>query len=134
MTMPARLGLLALALVLGLAAGRPMTEAEAKKALLGLDMRGHLTEPKTPFRECIAPNGKTTYWYRGEIDEGKMTVGPDGAVCFSYVSSGFTDQACFRAFQEGRNIRFQEIGGETVWVATDLRRVKACPGKDVPVS
>jgi hypothetical protein len=116
-----------------LAAAPALTAAEAKKQFFGFDMRGTLIGAEEPFRECIDKNGRTKFWFNGELDEGRMTVRPDGALCFSYQGRNFQDPACFAAYREGQNFRFVSDGGGTIWVTKSARKVASCQA-DVPVS
>jgi hypothetical protein len=116
-----------------LAAAAALTAAEAKKQFFGFDMRGKLTETDEPFRECIDRTGKTKFWFEGTVDEGRMTIRADGALCFTYRSRNFQDPACFAAFREGKQFRFVSDSGATVWVTNATRRVNSCVA-DVPVS
>jgi hypothetical protein len=121
------------AAMLTVAASPALTAAEAKKQFFGFDMRGKQIGSDQPFRECIDRTGKTKFWFEGELDEGRMTVRQDGALCFSYKSRNFQDTACFAAYREGANFRFVSDGGGTIWVTSSARQVKQCVA-DVPVS
>jgi hypothetical protein len=116
-----------------LAAAPALTASEAKKQFLGFDMRGKLTGADEPFRECIDRAGKTKFWFEGELDEGRMTIRDDGALCFTYKSRNFQNPACFAAYREGKQFRFVSDGGGAVWVTSSTRRVSTCVA-DVPVS
>jgi hypothetical protein len=121
------------AAALSLAAAPALTAAEAKKQFFGFDMRGKLTEADEPFRECIDSTGKTKFWFEGSVDEGRLTIRSDGALCFAYKSRNFQDPACFAAYREGKQFRFVSDGGGAVWVTSATRRVTSCVA-DVPVS
>jgi hypothetical protein len=118
------------------ALGPRATPDEAKKAFFGFDMEGYVEGSNTSWRECIEPAGKTSYWYDGAFDQGKMRVRDDGALCFSYASSGFAQEGCYFAHHEGKNWRFVgETQGDGVFVTRRTRaNVRACPGEQVPTS
>jgi hypothetical protein len=110
--------------------------AEARRTFFGVDMEGVHQPSGARWRECIDPRGKTTYWFAGAIDEGRLNIRSDGALCFSYASSNFREVGCWRAKPQARGAyRFEHVNGETgAFVTTAMRRVRACPGKDVPMS
>jgi hypothetical protein len=88
--------LLALAAVVSpaLAQGAHVGAAEARRLFYGIDMQGKHEPSGDEWRECIDPDGKTVFWIGGRYDEGRLVIRRDGALCFSYASSGFRDQAC----------------------------------------
>lgn len=113
-----------------------MGAAEARRTFFGTDMEGVHQPSGERWRECVDPRGKTTYWFAGTIDEGRLTVRNDGALCFSYASRNFQDVGCWRIRPQGRGaFRFESVDGDGgVFVTTAMRRVAVCQGKDVPVS
>lgn len=129
------------ALVLAALAGPALAQgfmgaAEARRTFMGIDMRGVHQPSGETWRECIDRNGKTTYWFAGAIDEGRLTVRNDGALCFSYASSGYGDVACWRIRPQGRgNYRFENVEGDAgVFVTTSTRRANVCEGVETPMS
>ena len=113
-----------------------LTAPEARRIFYGIDMQGEHQPSGQRWRECIDPDGKTAYWLDGAFDEGRLTVRADGALCFSYASSGFRDVACWRAKRVGRsNYRFEsESGGEGVFATDRTRAAQSCPGRETPTS
>lgn len=113
-----------------------MGAAEARRTFFGMDMEGVHQPSGQRWRECIDARGKTTFWFAGMIDEGRLTVRNDGALCFSYASSNFRDVGCWRIKLQSRGAyRFEHVDGETgVFVTTSARRVRTCQGTDVPMS
>lgn len=131
-----------LALAVAVIAGPAMAQAflgagEARRTFLGMDMEGVHQPSGERWRECIDPHGRTTYWYAGTVDEGRLTVRNDGVLCFSYASSQYQSNSCWRAIRQGRaGFRFESADGDGggVFVTTGARRVSSCQGRDVPVS
>jgi hypothetical protein len=113
-----------------------LTAADVRKAIFGVDLRGFHESSGEQFRECVSPNGTTSYWFLGEFMEGRVSVRDDGAVCFAYRESNFQDQACWWSYRvRGNNFRFESVSGSgEAFVTTAAPRVRVCPGKDVPVS
>jgi hypothetical protein len=136
MTRTAALAGLAL---LALAAARPLDAPAARKAFFGIDMAGVYVEDGSSWRECVAPNGETSFWHRDVFDQGRLRIRDDGALCFTYASRGFADEGCYRAFREGQGFRFVSDGPEgaeqEVWVTRSYRaNVKVCEGPEPAVS
>jgi len=113
-----------------------MGAAEARRTFLGIDMEGVHRPSGERWRECIDRRGKTTYWFAGTIDEGRLTVRNDGALCFAYASRNYQDTGCWRIRPQGRGaFRFENVDGDRgVFVTTSTRRVSVCQGAEVPVS
>lgn len=113
-----------------------LSAPEARRVFFGIDMQGVHQPSGDAWRECIDPDGKTAYWLRGAYDEGRLTVRRDGALCFSYASSGFQDQACWKVKRVNpTNYRFESAEGQTdVFVTTRTRAAQTCPGRETPVS
>jgi hypothetical protein len=129
--------LLAATLFLGLATpalAKALSAAEAKKVFFGLDMTGVYEADGTPWRECVKPNGETIYWYRGTVDLGRLTIRNDGALCFAYKSSDYSQvDNCYTATRQGGGYRFTHVADPTsVFVAKQAKSIKACPDPDAP--
>jgi len=130
-----RLGLALSLAALSLAAAAPLDASSARRTFFGVEMSGvMLGETKeVPWRECVDPQGRTVYTFAGAVDQGKLRVREDGALCFSYKSSGFADEGCFAAYREAKGqFRFVGLDGESVFVTRRIRPgVKACPVGDM---
>lgn len=129
--------ILALAALAGPAlAQAAMGAAEARRTFFGMDMQGVHEPTGIRWRECIDRQGKTTFWFGETIDEGRLTVRGDGALCFSYASSGFRDNACWRIHSKGGgNYSFSHVDGDRdVFVTTATRRVRQCEGPAPAIS
>lgn len=113
-----------------------MSAPEVRRIFFGIDMQGMHQPSGDVWRECIDPDGKTAYWLRGAFDEGRLTVRRDGSLCFSYASSGFRDEACWKARRvDATNYKFESADGEEgVFVTTRTRPAQSCPGRDAVVS
>ncbi len=113
-----------------------MGAAEARRTFLGIDMEGVHQPSGLRWRECIDPAGKTAYRFGESIDEGRLTIRADGALCFAYASRGFRDTACWTIKPSGRaNYRFESAdGGGGVFVTTATRRTASCQPRDTPMS
>ena len=113
-----------------------LTPTDARRAFLGLDMRGYVEGSNAQWRECINPAGVTSYWIEGSFDEGRLRIRDDGVLCFSYKSASYADEACFTAAAHGANWRFVDVADpRSVFVTTHTRKnVKACPTTLAPVS
>jgi hypothetical protein len=129
------------AFVLALLAGPALAQglmgaAEARRTFMGIDMQGVHQPSGEHWRECIDRAGRTTYWFAGSVDEGRLTIRADGALCFAYASTGFRDVGCWRIRpQAGANYRFENAAGESgVFVTTSTRRVSVCEGPETPTS
>jgi len=112
-----------------LAAAAPLDAARARATFFGVDMSG-VTGGAAPvaWRECVTPKGDTVYWFQGQVDRGRLRVRDDGALCFSYQSSGFHEEGCFAAFaaRDGQ-YRFASLSGDSTFVTRSIRTgVKAC--------
>jgi hypothetical protein len=108
---------------------------QAKKIFFGYDMAGYLAGENTKWHECIHPDGTTTYWFAGTIDDGRLRIRDDGVLCFSYKSTNYQNEGCFTAQRNGSNWRFtDENDPSTVFVTTHTRSVKACPTKEPAIS
>ncbi len=132
-----RFALLAATLVLGLATpalAKALSAAEAKKAFFGLDMTGVYEPDGTPWRECVKPSGETVYWYRGTVDLGRLAIRKDGALCFSYKSSDYSQtDNCYTAVRQGAGYRFTHVTDpSSVFVAKQAKPIKACPDPEAP--
>lgn len=133
-------GVVMAAVLLGCAAGAAaqapfLSAREARAAFFGLDMGGVHQPGGARWRECTRRDGKTTYWYGDRIDQGRLTVRDDGALCFSYATTQYREASCWRARREGAGYRFEETTGSSdVFIATRAQRVRSCPGPEVPVS
>jgi hypothetical protein len=118
------------------AQGGWLSAPEARRIFFGIDMSGRYEPSQEPWRECIAPDGKTAYWFGGAFDEGRLTVRRDGALCFSYASSSYKDEACWRVKRTAKAAyRFESTDGTPgVFVTTATRPAQSCPGRAPPVS
>lgn len=110
--------------------------SEARRVFFGIDMQGSHQPSGAAWRECVTPDGDTSYWHAGAYDEGKLTIRRDGALCFSYASSGFRDNSCWKVKRVNpTNYRFESVDGdEGVFVTTRTRAAQSCPGRDTPIS
>jgi hypothetical protein len=119
-----------------LAQGDHLGPAEARRFFYGIDMQGKHQPSGDDWRECIDPDGKTAYWHNGVYDEGRLTIRNDGALCFSYASSGFRNQACWMVKRvDPTNYRFESADGdEGVFVTTRTRPAQSCPGREAATS
>ena len=125
---------LALAAV-GPALAEGLSAREARGAFFGLDMTGYLSGDNTKWRECVRPSGETSYWFGGSYDQGRLRIRDDGALCFSYKSTGYAREACFHAERQGSNWKFtDENDPATIFLTTQTRRVNACPTNEAPIS
>lgn len=113
-----------------------MNAAEARRTFFGIDMEGVHQPSGLHWRECIDPAGKTAYRFGESIDEGRLTIRNDGALCFAYASRGFRDTGCWTIKRGGRgNYRFENAdGGSGVFVTTATRRATSCQPRDTPMS
>lgn len=113
-----------------------MGAAEARRTFFGLDMQGVHEPSGLRWRECIDPRGNTTYWFGETVDQGRLTVRNDGALCFAYASRAYQDTACWRIKpQSGANYRFENADGASgVFVTTSTRRATVCEGPAPPMS
>lgn len=113
-----------------------MSAPEARRVFYGIDMRGTHQPSGDTWRECINPDGKTGFWFNGGYDEGRLVVRPDGALCFSYASSGFREESCWKVRRVNpTNYRFESVdGGAGVFVTSRTQPAQACPGRDAATS
>lgn len=113
-----------------------MGAAEARRTFLGIDMEGTHQPSGLRWRECIDRTGKTAYRFGESVDEGRLTVRADGALCFAYASRGFRDTACWTIKRVGGgNYRFENADGASgVFVTTATRRATSCLPRDAPMS
>jgi hypothetical protein len=113
-----------------------MGAAEARRTFFGIDMEGVHQPSGQRWRECIDRTGKTAYRFGGSIDEGRLAVRADGALCFAYASRGYADTACWWIKPAGRgNYRFENADGESgVFVTTATHRTNSCEARDQPMS
>ncbi len=113
-----------------------MGAAEARRTFLGIDMEGVHQPSGLHWRECIDPAGKTAYRFGESVDEGRLTIRADGALCFAYASRGFRDTACWMIKPAGgRNYRFENADRESgTFVTTATRRTTSCQARDTPMS
>ena len=113
-----------------------LSAPEARRVFYGIDMQGTHQPSGAAWRECVDPDGKTSYWYGGSYDEGRLTIRQDGALCFSYLSSGYRDNACWKVKRSSAtNYRFESVDGdEGVFVTTRTQAAQSCPGRDTPIS
>jgi hypothetical protein len=100
--------------------------AAARRVLYNSEMRGEVVG--APFSECINAHGETFYRVQGQpTDAGRITVNDDGLICYSYVSTDYSEQACWRLRREGRGYTIvSEDGGLEVSVTIRPRRAGAC--------
>jgi hypothetical protein len=111
-------------------AGKPLDEAEASEALLGIDMQGYSPTERFSWRECIQPNGETLYETPAGVVKGKLLISPRGEACFSYEDSDYAAVSCFATFRNGETLRFEGFGA--LFVTTKvIRNVKTCKPKDL---
>jgi hypothetical protein len=142
-----RIGLAALLAALALAATAFAEEGflsrdEARAELLGVELIGVEEVTGLSWRECIEPQGRTSYLRpgappQGPRDEGRLAISDDGQLCFSYRSSNFARASCYRGRREGAdNYRFISAdGGRLVFVTHAVRRgVRSCNPADAPIS
>lgn len=113
-----------------------MSAPEARRIFYGIDMRGKHQPSNQDWRECITPGGVTSYWFEGAFDQGRLTVRADGAVCFSYASSNYGRNACWKVRRlTATTYRFESADGDTgVFVTSATRPAKACPADNAPIS
>lgn len=113
---------------------KALSAAEAKKAFFGRDMTGVFEPDGAAWRECVKPDGETIYWYRGTVDYGRLTIRNDGALCFAYRSSNYSQtNNCYRAERAGQGWRFTHVSDPTsVFVARQVAPIKACPDPESP--
>ena len=113
-----------------------MGAAEARRTFFGIDMEGVHEPSGLRWRECIDPEGKTAYRFGESVDQGRLTVRADGALCFAYASRGYRDAACWTIKPAGRgNYRFEHAdGGGGVFMTTATRRARSCEPRDTPMS
>lgn len=127
---------LALAGAAAAATGRPLDAADAKRTFFGVDMSGVMpreTGGDVAWRECVDPAGETVYWFAGEVDRGRLRIREDGALCFSYKSTGYAEEGCFAAYAEAKGqYRFVGLDGESTFLTKRLRKgVKACSAQEM---
>lgn len=132
------LGAAALALAAAAATaapGAPLDAATAKRTFFGIDMNGVMKSEggEIAWRECVDPKGATVYWFAGSVDRGRLRVREDGALCFSYQSSGFAEEGCFAAYAEGKDqYRFVGLDSDSTFITRRLRKgVKACSADEM---
>jgi hypothetical protein len=132
---------LALAAVLFFAATAPalaqtLSAREAKQIFYGFDMMGVVEGTDVSWRECIRPNGKTSYWHDQDYQQGTLRIRDDGVLCFSYPDPQTGTEACWHAERlSGSNWRFVSVdGGATVFVTKQTRKAKSCPDNNAPIS
>ena len=89
------LAVAAAALSPALAQGGYLGPAETRRFFYGIDMQGKHQPSGDDWRECIDPDGKTAYWFNGRYDEGRLVIRRDGALCFSYASTGYREPSCW---------------------------------------
>lgn len=113
-----------------------LSAAEARAELFGVQLMGIVEGEGEPWSECIDPAGRTLYRIGGGEDVGRLTISPEGHACFSYVSSGYGERACWVVRRAGRNYRFESAqGADLVFLTqTVTRGVRRCEGGDVPVA
>lgn len=134
----AAIAIAALALMAGAAAAQTqhyLSEQETRAALLGADMSGTHEAGDVPWRECIDPGGATVYWMYGRRDIGRLSVRPDGQACYSYQSSNYAREACWRLERRGDQLRFTQPGDAQGFITVAIRRgVRSCSGDETPIS
>ncbi len=113
-----------------------LSAPEARRIFYGIDMQGEHQPSGDDWRECIDPDGKTAYWFNGAYDEGRLVIRRDGALCFSYASSGFRSEACWLVKRiSATNYRFESVdGNDGVFITTRTRPAQSCPGREAAVS
>ncbi|MET0181322.1 MAG: hypothetical protein ABW199_00395 [Caulobacterales bacterium] len=112
-----------------------LSHSEARRAMFGIEMAGVHEGDGAEWRECISPQGVTSYVFDGVTDEGRMRIDDDGRACFRYRSSNFEREGCFTIQREGRGFRFNSGDGKPDFVARSVRRgVRSCSGADAPIS
>jgi hypothetical protein len=128
-------GVLLLAGVVGLHTAARAEERErlsqkaAQKVLLGFDLSGTVAPSGTPWRECIAPDGQTVFQHAGRTEVGRVQIGADNRVCFSYASQSYARQHCFFAERVNGQLRLSEAdGGPTLYRVQRATAVSACRG------
>ncbi|KAF0187405.1 MAG: hypothetical protein IV086_05720 [Hyphomonadaceae bacterium] len=116
--------------------GAYLSAPEARRIFYGIDMQGEHQPSGDDWRECIDPDGKTAYWFNGAYDEGRLVIRRDGALCFSYASRGYRNEACWMAKRvSATNYRFESVDGDDgVFVTTRTRSAQTCPARDAPTS
>jgi hypothetical protein len=112
-------------------AGVPLKEAEAKKALLGIDMQGFSPTYQMAWRECIQPNGETLYETPDEVLKGKLSITPKGEACFAYEDTDYSTVACFRMFRSGKVLRFEGDNDELFVTTRVTTGIKNCKPKSL---
>lgn len=111
----------------GAASAKAIGVMEAKSIFFGLDMGGTYEPDGSLWRECIAPSGKTQYWFDGYTDTGRLSVRSDGALCFSYQATEFKRTSCFTAERKDKGWRFVSVTDPgVVFVAQRATPTKIC--------
>lgn len=113
-----------------------LSAPDARRIFYGIDMRGKHQPSNQDWRECIDPEGRTSYWFEGAYDRGRLTVRNDGALCFSYASSNYGRTACWKVRRlSATSYRFESVDGDAgVFIATATRPARACPAENAPIS
>lgn len=120
----------ALAQLKGGGTGKTLNEAEAKAALLGIDMQGFSPTYRMQWRECIQPNGETLYETPAGVMKGRLIISPSGEACFSYEDDGYASISCFVTYQKGATLHFE--GLDSLFVTTRIvTGVKSCTPRNL---
>ncbi len=111
-----------------------LSMAEANAELFGIWMEGETAQTKESWRECIQPDGVTFYQFGGVELVGKLTIQNDGKACFSYETSNYENESCFRVSRSGKGYTFWG-GVEGIFTTKSIQHnVDFCPSRDVPTS
>ena len=118
----------------GEASSNILSMSEAKDELFGIWMEGETTQTKENWRECIQPDGFTFYQFGGVELVGKLTIQDDGKACFSYESTNYESESCFRVSRSGKGYTFWG-GDEGIFTTKSIQHnIDFCPSVDFPTS
>lgn len=111
-------------------AWKPMSLAEARRELFGVDLSGGMEgDPKYRWRECIDPRGLTVYQHDGIEERGLLEIDGSGQACFSYPPGNKDRISCFSAAKTAVGYDFRGFGVK--FHATSARRVETCDNQNV---
>ncbi len=114
---------------------KPMTAAEARAELYGINMAGYSVTFAMNWTECIQPNGETLYHTPSGVQHGRLRISEAGEACFSYEDSNYQDEGCFRVTRRGKGYQFEEaVSGSLFTTTAVVRGVKSCKPEDELVS
>lgn len=125
------------ALTFGLASAGPgtakptadglLTSDEIRAEFPGTRMHGVLLGGGS-FSECVEPGGRSIFSYEGVVNEGHMTVGENGQVCFAYTNG----TSCYRIQRSPKGYLVRSIDGSAVFHATRIERgIRSCVASEL---